>query len=38
MDINERLRELGIADRVELFDRKRPQSAQTQVGGAKHHI
>ncbi|XP_053402266.1 centriolar and ciliogenesis-associated protein HYSL1-like isoform X2 [Mercenaria mercenaria] len=30
MDINERLRELGIADRVELFDRKRPQSAQTQ--------
>lgn len=31
MDINERLRELGIADRVGLYERKRPQTAPSDV-------
>lgn len=30
MDINERLRELGIADGVDFFDRKRPQTAKSE--------
>lgn len=30
MDINERLRELGIADHVDFFDRKRPQTAKSE--------
>ncbi|KAL4238656.1 cilium assembly [Mactra antiquata] len=30
MDINERLRELGIGDSVSFFDKKRPQSAKTE--------
>ena len=31
MDINERLRELGIYDSVDFFNKKRPQSAQDAV-------
>ena len=31
MDINERLRELGIYDSVDFFNKRRPQSAQDDV-------